>query len=242
LFNKSATRIGGAECVGMVAPNRRNNHRVSTKKQSDSNLGLAAQKTTVSSFCKDGQIIGEYTDIESGTRKGNNREGLKQAIQQAKESECKLVIAKLDRLSRNVLFITTLMESGVDFVACDMPTANKFTIHIFAALAEQEADLISQRTKAALTELKKSGKRLGSPKNLTKAAIDKGKEIRINNAFENENNVKATALIRVLKESGLSLTNVALKLNESGFRTRRRKKFQAVQVQRLYNRYCILQK
>ena len=212
-------------------------YRVSTKKQGDSNLGLAAQKTIVSSFCKDGQIIGEYTDIESGTRKGNNREGLKQAIRHAKESECRLVIAKLDRLSRNVLFITTLMESGVDFVACDMPTANKFTIHIFAALAEQEADLISQRTKSALAELKKSGKQLGSPKNLTNAAIKKGRETRINNARSNENNSKASVLIRLLKENGHSLTSIAVQLNDGGFRTRKGKTFQAVQVQRLYIRY-----
>lgn len=209
-------------------------YRVSTKKQGDSNLGLAAQRTIVSSFCKDGQILGEYTDIESGTRKGNNREGLKQAINQAKETESRLVIAKLDRLSRNVLFITTLMESGVDFVACDMPTANNFTIHIFAALAEQEADLISQRTKIALAELKKTGKQLGSPKNLTEAAIEKGKGIRISNALSNENNIKTAALIRVLKKNGHSFNSIAAKLNESGFKTRKGRIFQAVQVKRLF--------
>jgi DNA invertase Pin-like site-specific DNA recombinase len=212
-------------------------YRVSTKKQGDSNLGLAAQRTIVSSFCKDGQILGEYTDIESGTRKGNNREGLKQAINHAKETESRLVIAKLDRLSRNVLFITTIMESGVDFVACDMPTANKFTIHIFAALAEQEADLISQRTKSALKELKKAGKQLGSPKNLSKEAIDKGRKVRMKNALMDENNSKASALIQLLKENGNSFANIALRLNESGFRTRRGRTFQATQVQRLYQRF-----
>lgn len=212
-------------------------YRVSTKKQGDSNLGLAAQRTIVSSFCKDGQILGEYTDIESGTRKGNNREGLKQAINQAKETESRLVIARLDRLSRNVLFITTLMESGVDFVACDMPTANKFTIHIFAALAEQEADLISQRTKSALAELKKTGKQLGSPKNLTKAAIKKGLETRINNACENENNSKAFALISALKDKGHSLDSIARQLNANCFLTRKGKYFHAIQVQRIYDRF-----
>jgi DNA invertase Pin-like site-specific DNA recombinase len=104
-------------------------YRVSTKKQGDSNLGLAGQQSIVSSFCRSGEILGEYKDIESGTRKGNNRAGLQTAIQHAKETNITLVIAKLDRLSRNVSFITTLMESGIDFVACDMPTANKFTIH-----------------------------------------------------------------------------------------------------------------
>jgi DNA invertase Pin-like site-specific DNA recombinase len=211
-------------------------YRVSTKKQGDSNLGLAAQRSIVSSFCKDGQILGEYTDIESGTRKGNNREGLKQAINHAKETESRLVIAKLDRLSRNVSFITTLMESGIDFVACDMPTANKFTIHIFAALAEQEADMISQRTKVALGELKKKGIKLGSPKNLNSAAISKGREVRITNALKDGNNVKATALISALREQGQSYSNIASQLNCSGFKTRRGNVFQAIQVHRLYKR------
>lgn len=211
-------------------------YRVSTKKQGDSNLGLAGQQTIVSSFCRSGEILGEYKDIESGTRKGNNRAGLQTAIQHAKETNSTLVIAKLDRLSRNVSFITTLMESGIDFVACDMPTANKFTIHIFAALAEQEADMISQRTKAALAELKKKGIKLGSPRNLNTDAIQKGRETRINNALHDENNIKAGALIRALREKGQSYSRIALQLNNNGFKTRRGNNFQTIQVQRLYQR------
>lgn len=214
-------------------------YRVSTKKQGDSNLGLAGQQSIISSFCKDGTILGEYKDIESGTRKGNNRTGLKSAILQAKETNSTLVIAKLDRLSRNVSFITTLMESGIDFVACDMPTANKFTIHIFAALAEQEADMISQRTKIALSELKKKGTKLGSPQNLNEEAIQKGKEIRIKNALTNENNVKAAALIRALREKGQSYSFIAAQLNNSGFRTRHGSTFHISQVQRLDKRLIV---
>jgi DNA invertase Pin-like site-specific DNA recombinase len=214
-------------------------YRVSTKKQGDSNLGLAAQRTIVSSFCKDGKILGEYTDIESGTKRGNNREGLKQAINHAKETESRLVIAKLDRLSRNVQFITTLMESGVDFVACDMPTANKFTVHIIAALAEQEVDMISQRTKIALGELKKKGKKLGSPKNLNQDAIHRGRQVRTNNALNDDNNVKASALISALREQGKSYSSIASQLNCKGFKTRRGNKFRAIQVHRLYERLLL---
>lgn len=101
--------------------------------------------------------IEEYTDIESGTIKGNNRESLLEAIKRAKRMNAILIIAKLDRLARNVRFITTLMESGIEFIACDMPQATKFTIHIFAALAEQEALMISQRTKSALQEKEDKG-------------------------------------------------------------------------------------
>jgi DNA invertase Pin-like site-specific DNA recombinase len=164
---------------------------------------------------------------------------LKCAIKLAKETESTLVIAKLDRLSRNLLFITALMESGVDFVACDMPTANKFTIHIFAALAEQEAYMISQRTKAALAELKKKGKKLGSPQNLSLAAIKAGQLVRIGNAMNNENNVKAAALIVALRDKGLSFHKIADQLNVKGFKTRRDKAFQPVQVQGIVQeRHC----
>ncbi|MFT5821528.1 MAG: DNA invertase Pin-like site-specific DNA recombinase [Crocinitomix sp.] len=212
-------------------------YRVSTKKQGKSGLGLNAQKTMVKNFIGKSVLIGEFTDVESGTRKGNKRAELKNAIQKALSKNAILVIAKLDRLSRNVSFITDLMESGVEFVACDMPEANKFTIHIFAALAEQEADMISQRVKAALAELKKQGKVLGTPENLTSDARNKGVEIRQKNAIEDENNRKAGALIVSLRNGGKSFYRICKELNHLGFKTRRGGQFQQVQVQRLYSRY-----
>ena len=154
-------------------------YRVSTIKQGQSGLGLEAQRTAVTNYLKGVcKPIEEYQDTESGTRKGNNREELKKAIISAKANNAILIIAKLDRLARNVRFITTLLESGVEFLACDMPQANKFTIHIFAALAEQEAEMISQRTKLALQEKKKQGFKLGKPENLTQPAITQGKIVR----------------------------------------------------------------
>lgn len=212
-------------------------YRVSTKKQGNSGLGLEAQRTAVESYLKDKIIMAEYTDIESGTKKGNDRENLKQAVIHAKSSNAILIIAKLDRLARNVSFITTLMESGVEFIACDMPQANKFTIHIFAALAEQEADLISQRTKSALAELKAKGVKLGNPQNLTKKARIKGLKIRQQNALENENNIKSTALIVSLKKESISFYAIAQKLNELKFKTRNGNTFTDVQVKLLFDRY-----
>lgn len=159
-------------------------YRVSTQKQGQSGLGLNSQKTIVKNYLKEVEPLQELTDVESGTRKGNNREALLEAIRLSKRYNATLVIAKLDRLARNVKFITTLMESGIEFVACDMPTANKFTIHIFAALAEQEAEMISQRTKLALGELKRQGVKLGKPENLNKEAIAKGLKKRTENALK----------------------------------------------------------
>ena len=176
-------------------------------------------------------MIAEYTDIESGRK--NNRPELLHALAHCRQTGATLLIAKLDRLSRNVAFIANLMESGVDFIAGDMPTANKFTLHIFAALAEQEREMISKRTREALWALKERGVRLGKPENLTLEARAKGTEVRIHNARTHEHNRKAAAIIGPLREKGWSYAKIAAELNRLGFTTRRGGKFQAMQVKRL---------
>jgi DNA invertase Pin-like site-specific DNA recombinase len=135
--------------------------RVSTSQQGRSGLGLEAQQKAVSDFLnvKDWHLAGSYTEVESGKRK--DRPELAEAIAHAKRIKGKLVIAKLDRLARNVHFIAGLMETGVDFVAVDMPTADKFMLHVYAAMAEEEGRRISQRTKAALAAAKARGVELG---------------------------------------------------------------------------------
>lgn len=212
-------------------------YRVSTQKQGQSGLGLQAQKEAVKKHLNGKPILFEFTDIESGTKKGNDRPNLKQAIELSRKTGSTLVIAKLDRLARNVRFITSLMESGVEFIACDMPQANKFTIHIFSALAEQEAEMISIRTKQALAELKKNGIKLGKPENLSKEAIERGRIKRINNSSLDDNNRKAGALIVSMVDQGKSLYNISKELNRLGFKTRRDCDFTIMQVKRLYNKY-----
>ncbi|NDW09612.1 recombinase family protein [Dysgonomonas sp. 520] len=149
-------------------------YRVSTKKQGASGLGLEAQKTIVENYTKNSIVIAEFTEIETG--KSANRPQLNKALECCKINNATLLVAKLDRLARNLNFITSLQASNIDFVCCDMPTANRLTIHIIAAIAENEAQLISQRTKQALTEKKKQGIKLGNPKNngLTLENISKG--------------------------------------------------------------------
>lgn len=135
--------------------------RVSTQQQGISGLGLEAQRAAVEGYLNGGRwnLVSELVEVESGKR--NNRPQLIRALRLCRKYGAKLVIAKLDRLARNVAFIANLMESGVEFVAVDMPQANKFTIHIMAAVAEQEAEAISKRTKAALAAAKARGKQLG---------------------------------------------------------------------------------
>jgi DNA invertase Pin-like site-specific DNA recombinase len=138
-------------------------YRVSTDQQGQSGLGLQAQRKAVANYLKGGawELIGEFTEIESG--KKSDRPELMRAIEACRKHKARLVIAKLDRLSRNLAFIATLMESGVEFVAADMPFANKLTIHILAAVAEHEREAISERTKTALAAAKARGQRLGNP-------------------------------------------------------------------------------
>lgn len=136
-------------------------YRVSTERQGKSGLGLDAQKQSVKEFAvrNDYIVIDEYVEVESGKKK--DRPGLLQALGMCKQKQATLLIAKLDRLGRNVLFISTLMESKVDFKAVDNPYASKLVVHIMAAFAEHERDMISERTKAALKEAKKKGVLLG---------------------------------------------------------------------------------
>ncbi len=135
--------------------------RVSTDKQGRSGLGIEAQREAVARFSNGGTWVqlAELVETESG--KNADRPQLREAIAQCRQTGATLLIAKLDRLARNVAFISALMEQGVPFVACDMPTATPFMLHVYAAMAEEEARAISLRTKVALAAAKARGVKLG---------------------------------------------------------------------------------
>ncbi|MGB1307443.1 MAG: recombinase family protein [Oceanihabitans sp.] len=214
-------------------------YRVSSKHQGLSGLGLEAQKSTVRRFLSaNDKLLTEYEEIETG--KSNTREQLNLAIAHCQKSDSILIIAKLDRLSRNVVFISKLMETNIEFVACDMPHATKFTLHIFAALAEQEAKYISDRTIAALKELKRKGVKLGNPQNLTDEARRKGTQKLVKNAVKNPRNKMATlAIIGMRENEKLSYRAIAMQLNKNDYRTSRGKEFSASQVLILYDRHLV---
>ena len=138
-------------------------YRVSTSAQGRSGLGLEAQRMAVEQYCggRGGYVLGEFTEIESG--KVDTRPELAKALHLAKVTGAMLVVAKLDRLSRNVAFLAALQESGARFVAADMPEANELTIHIMAAVAQAERKAISRRTREALAAAKVRGVKLGNP-------------------------------------------------------------------------------
>lgn len=135
--------------------------RVSTKEQGRSGLGLEAQREAVASFLAGhgGRLAHEFIEVESGKR--TDRPKLAEALTMCRALGARLVVAKIDRLARNVHFVSGLMESGVDFVAADMPSVNRLTIHVLAAVAEEEARAISKRTKDALAASKARGTKLG---------------------------------------------------------------------------------
>lgn len=216
-------------------------YRVSTKQQGTSGLGLDAQKTAVKNFIESrggAEVPPPFTEIESG--KNDNRTELRKAITRCKETGATLLIAKLDRLSRNASFIFTLrdelQQAGVDFIACDMPEANTLTIGIMATMAQHEREIISKRTKEGLAEARKRGVQLGNPDNLTEQAKQKAHRTISENARTDKAVRHAFHFIKPLREAGESYSSIADKLNAEGYRTRTGKQFHASQVSRIWKR------
>lgn len=206
-------------------------YRVSTQKQGKSGLGLEAQRRDVLRYCEGkGKIIAEYTEVESG--KKPNRPELEKALGECTEYGATLIIAKLDRLSRNVAFIFGLRDSGAKFICADMPEFNTLSLGIFAAMAQHEREEISNRIKKALAVKKSQGFKLGT-NNLTKEGVEKSVQTRKEKARENTNNKQATIHIKMLLEHGYSYSAIARTLNEMGLCTSNGKKFRDVQVRRL---------
>jgi DNA invertase Pin-like site-specific DNA recombinase len=207
--------------------------RVSTNRQGESGLGLEAQRAAVVNFVQSlkggAEIIKEFVEVESG--KNADRPVLAEAIRQCKEIGATLLVAKLDRLSRNLHFITTLQNSKVDFVAADNPHATPFLIHILVAVAEHERNMISNRTKAALEAAKRRGVRLGNPQ--YESAVPKAIEAR--QRLANDRNTELRRKVaEVMEKTGLTkLAEIAQALNLRGLKTNHGCEFTPTHIHRL---------
>ena len=205
-------------------------YRVSTSKQGLGGLGIEAQRQSVARYLAtlDFELIGTFEEVESGA--DAKRPQLAAAIQMAKSKKAILVIAKLDRLSRNAAFLLRLQESGVDFVACDMPNADKLSVGIIALLAQRERELISERTAAGLAVAKQRGAKLGNP-NPSKALAKAAQAIKQRKAEFAKNALKS---IREIQSTGVdTLARIADCMNKRGEPTARRGEWTATAVKRV---------
>ena len=215
-------------------------YRVSTEAQGRSGLGLDAQREAVSRLCGSrGWIIAaEFTEIESGKR--NDRPELQAAMHRAKVTGGTLVVAKLDRLSRSVAFLSALQESGGRFLAADMPEANELTVHIMAAVAEAERKAIGRRTREALAAAKARGTKLGNPNGaaaLRRAAKGNAAAIEAVKAEATERAADLAPIVADIRAEGAtSLPAIARELNERGIVTPRGAKWHPSSVKNLLAR------
>src|SRR3954464_14612171 len=211
-------------------------YRVSTDKQGRSGLGLEAQREAVQAYLNGGSwtLAAAVTEVESGRR--NDRPELDRALGLCRLYGATLIVAKLDRLAGNVAFISKLMESGVDFVAVDLPQATRFTIHILAAVAEHEREMISQRTKAALDAAKARGVKLGPPANLSNQLGGRAKGSATMAAKAAKRAADLLPLILPMRAGGASLRQIADGLNRCSVPAPRGGDWSAVAVKRILER------
>ena len=215
--------------------------RVSTHKQGFSGLGLEAQKEIIQNHLRDITPIVEYTEVESGRKTDKGRPQLRKALEHCRKEGAILIVAKLDRLARNVSFLSSLLEENdVEIVFCDFPQANKMVLHILAAISQYEAELIATRTKHALAAKKARGAKLGNPEHL----LDKYEEALANSnktnrekAKANPNNKRAVAFLKILAGQDMTLNQMAETLNKEGFVTSQGFQFTPSTIYKLIKRY-----
>ena len=212
--------------------------RVSTQKQGYSGLGLEAQREIIQNHLYETTPITEFIEVESGRKK--DRPKLKEALDLCRKTGSTLIVAKLDRLARNVYFLSSLLESDVEIVFCDFPQANKMVLHILSAISQYEAELTASRTKSALQAKKARGCKLGNPEHLLgkhNQAIQNSIMTCKTKADNNPNNKRAVAMLRTLVKEEHTLKEMADILNREGFVTSKGACFSKATVYKLIKRY-----
>ena len=212
--------------------------RVSTQKQGYSGLVLEAQREIIQNHLYETTPITEFIEVESGRKK--DRPKLKEALDLCRKTGSTLIVAKLDRLARNVYFLSSLLESDVEIVFCDFPQANKMVLHILSAISQYEAELTASRTKSALQAKKARGCKLGNPEHLLgkhDQAIQNSIMTCKTKADNNPNNKRAVAMLRTLVKEEHTLKEMADILNREGFVTSKGACFSKATVYKLIKRY-----
>ncbi len=201
-------------------------YRVSSKQQRRSGLGLLAQEDAVKRYLASnpGKVIAELTEVESG--RNRDRPVIREALWLCRVYNARLIIARLDRLARSAAMIASLLKSGVDFVAADMPLANQFTIHILAAVAEYELRLISERTKAAFAAAKARGRKFGNPRPETHrfSIAARKAQVRAKRLKAKQRALDYLPLLCELRDRGETIHGIALQLTAMGIPTPRKRR------------------
>lgn len=211
-------------------------YRCSTRKQGQSGLGLEAQREAARRFVGEDLLIAEFEEVETGARA--DRPALDAALRECRLRGATLVIAKLDRLSRSVSFISRLMEEGADFVAVDMPSANRFTLHIMAAMAEQEREMISHRTKVALAAARERGVVLGGRRGSSRiedhSEAGRSRSVEVRRTRARQRAIECLTIVDDIKRTGVvSLRGIAREMNARSIAAPRGGEWSAAQVARL---------
>jgi DNA invertase Pin-like site-specific DNA recombinase len=208
-------------------------YRVSTTKQGADGLGMEAQQRAVAAYAAGrGEIVAAFTEVESGKRK--DRPELGKALEECRRSAAVLVVAKLDRLARNVAFIAALMDAGVDFVAVDFPEANRLTLHILAAVAEHERLMIGDRTRAALASAKARGVVLGNPELRRDGGETARRAARAKTQRAKERAAELAVQVDRIRAAGrTTYAGIAEALNDLGIPTPRGRRWHASSARRL---------
>lgn len=209
--------------------------RVSSKSQGDSGLGIEAQREAVRRCVGDATIVSEFVEVESGRK--SDRAELARALAECRRTGATLIVARLDRLSRNLKFLATMLEGDVKFIAADNPSANELTLGILSVIAQAEAKMISERTKAALQAAKAKGIKLGNPHGRPFGEAEKARGRATIAAEADQRAVAVKPVLHELKAAGVtSLTGLARGLTERGVQTARGGTWTAMQVSRLIER------
>lgn len=209
--------------------------RVSTQRQGQSGLGIDAQRAAINDYIGSAPIHGSYTEVESGKR--CDRPALQSALTQCRVTGAILIVAKLDRLARDVAFIANLMNSGVEFVACDMPHANRLTLHILAAVAEDEARRISERTKGALAVARQRGVVLGGFRGTTFSESDRARGRQRQAAIADAKAQQVAPVLAKLRAQGCTTyQSLARQLNDLRIPSAKGHHWSATQVRRVEHR------
>jgi DNA invertase Pin-like site-specific DNA recombinase len=210
-------------------------YRVSTQKQGRSGLGLEAQRKSVTEYLNDGRwdLLAEFTEVETakGANALNKRPQLRAALETCKRQKATLLVAKLDRLARNVHFLSGLMESGVKFIAVDMPDVNRLTVHVLAAVAEHEREMISMRTRDALAAAKARGVQLGRAGGYNLLRINDRRH-----AYAEEHAIRLQTILQGMQSKGLAQRAMVAELNSLGLKAPRGGAWHLATLQRVLAR------